>query len=93
MAKTKRAINVRDSLPLEELSKKLPGKPHPDTLRRYCRCGVKSKTTHRVVKMAFILRPYAMASTVDAYYQFLEEVNGIQHTPGGRDDLSSRADR
>lgn len=70
----KKQIDVRQAVVISELVKKLPEKPHPETVRRYCLRGVTSPTGKKVF-MQSIFTPRGRASTVDAYYEFLEELN------------------
>ena len=72
----RRVVTVRNAILLRDLARKLPEKPSAVTLRRYCRQGVKSPVTLEVVTMEFVYLPFGLASNEDAYYKFLERLNG-----------------
>lgn len=76
-AKRKKAfeLNVREAMLIVELVKFLPGKPHRATVDRYCKRGVVSPISGRRIKMPYLHTPRGIASTVDAYFYFLEELN------------------
>jgi len=80
MAKARRKkevfkVSVQDAMFISDLARHLPGKPHCATVRRYCLRGIISPVSGRRVKMQYIHRPKGIASTVDAYFHFLEELN------------------
>jgi hypothetical protein len=70
------SIKVREAILLSRLVRLIPGSPHKSTLRRYCFDGVLSPVTQKLVKMEYVHLPLGIASTVEAYYQFLEKLNG-----------------
>ena len=68
-------VAIRDAVLLRDLCKLLPDKPARGTLFRYCSRGLVSPVSGKVVKLRFVHLPRGIASTVEAYYEFIEELN------------------
>lgn len=74
--RTNKIVTVKNAVPMSDLARKLPGKIQPATLTRYCRQGVRSRLTGKVVTLEFVCLPNGFGSNEEAYYRFLEELNG-----------------
>lgn len=64
-------------MPLRDLGRKLPGKPHYNTLLDWCTEGRVNWHTRRRVKMELINLPGGKASSLEAYLRFIDALNSI----------------
>jgi hypothetical protein len=60
---------------LSELRKKLPHEHEYQTVWSWCVIGKKHPYTRQMVRMEAVQTTVGIASSVDAYYRFLERLN------------------
>ena len=69
-------MGIMDRVVLAELGEALRPRVSYTTLRRYAVEGVPRRSDDIIVKMKIYKLPAGMASTMDDYEQFLEDLNG-----------------
>lgn len=64
-------------MPLAQLRRHLPGKPHYQTLMEWCTVGRLNRLTGRREKLERIMLPSGTASSLQAYLRFIERLNSL----------------
>lgn len=65
-------------MPLSELRRHLPGKPHYQTLLEWCKLGRKNQVTGQRVRLERVQLPSGHASSLEAYLRFIERLNAAR---------------
>lgn len=68
--------NREEAKRLNELRRELPEEPTYQTVFDWCTKGRRSQVTQEVVKLEYIVRPSGMCSSVEAYWRWIETLNG-----------------
>lgn len=68
-------IDAHNLVSLAALARLIPGRVTQKTVRVWCEQGRRNRSTGKVVFLRRVQMPYGWASSMDHYYQFLEELN------------------
>lgn len=66
---------VEQVMPLSELRRHLPTKPHYQTLLEWCKLGRKNQVTGQRVRLEHVQLPSGQASSLEAYLRFIQRLN------------------